>query len=83
MQERPPQEMRNGTVIDDTTNAIRQANGKGSLTFFNDSLRASERVWARDRNTYQYPRCSEGEMEKRTIAAERGTVACRCFQQLC
>ncbi len=75
--------MRNGLVIDDTTNAIQQANRKGSLTFFSDFLSASERVWARERDTYRNIPCREEEMEKRTIAAERGTIAHQCFQQLC
>ena len=75
--------MRNEMVIDDTTNAIRQANRKGCLTFFSDFLSASERVWARERNTYKNLLCREWEMEKRTIAAERGMIAGKCFQQLC
>jgi hypothetical protein len=53
--------MRNGLVIDGTTHAIRQANRKGSPTFFSDFSGASERVWATVRNTYKNLPRREGE----------------------
>jgi hypothetical protein len=61
LQKRFLQRMRNETVIDGTTRAIRQANRKASLAFCSGFLSASERVWTTVRDTYKNLPCRERE----------------------